>query len=488
MLNEENYFMKKNEENKNSFFFHIFTMFFLLGSTTVVLADSDVEEFKNLNIPLFIVETEGGVKPKCSFLYPPEGCIGKTITNNEYVRGRLVVIMENDTMYDSGDYIEDESGMRIRIRGNTSADYRCPPYKMKLEKKFNLFFYQDRSKTKEYNFLRTTSARFLNPFLGNRLGELLGLDWQPGNQYVNIFLNGKYQGLYLMTDVVKKGKNHCDVSSEGYLMEHDPYWWAEEGAVFHSNYLADFMGYTFKYPETMDSASLDYIRDYIHSFERDLYAGKSVEKWIDYESFAAWVLGHDILGSHDAAGSNIYITKYDSTEASKLKMGPLWDFDAILQEEEHSAIHYNGKCFYYPQLFMLEEFCEAYEQKWNEVKGVLYDEIMNMVDSLVVNYGSSIDFSIEASERLYGLEYPSMAENRAMISEWMLNRLEMYETSTDEVFSMMHEEYDVKIFDMYGRLINISSTLQNDCLPKGVYVKCFYKNGVMVWAERCVVK
>ena len=159
-------------------------------------------------------------------------------------------------------------------------------------------------------------------------------------------------------------------------------------------------------------------------------------------------------------------------------MGPLWDFDAILQEEEHSAIHYNGKCFYYPQLFKLEEFCEAYEQKWNEVKGVLYDEIMTMVDSLVVNYGSSIDFSIEASERLYGLEYPSMAENRAMISEWMLNRLEMYETSTDEVFSMMHEEYDVKIFDMYGRLINISSTLQNDCLTKGVYVKCYYKNGV----------
>ena len=57
----------------------------------------------------------------------------------------------------------------------------------------------------------------------------------------------------------------------------------------------------------------------------------SYQNMIDVESFARWMLAHDILGNTDGAGSNIFITKYDNTETSLIKMGPLWDFDVIMR-------------------------------------------------------------------------------------------------------------------------------------------------------------
>ena len=37
--------------------------------------------------------------------------------------------------YDSGDYVDGESGMTLKIRGNTSAWQLRKPYKIKLQKK-----------------------------------------------------------------------------------------------------------------------------------------------------------------------------------------------------------------------------------------------------------------------------------------------------------------------------------------------------------------
>ena len=64
------------------------------------------------------------------------------------------------------------------------------------------------------------------------------------------------------------------------------------------------MKYTFKYPDpdeiTADQYS--YVQESISSVEKSLYNG-TYDNFMDVESFARWLLAHDILGSHDAAGS-----------------------------------------------------------------------------------------------------------------------------------------------------------------------------------------
>ena len=73
------------------------------------------------NIPLLTVTTEGGEFPSCTVVYPPEGCIGTGITDNENIPGRLVMTLGGKVVYDSGDYVKGESGVRGKIRGNSSG-------------------------------------------------------------------------------------------------------------------------------------------------------------------------------------------------------------------------------------------------------------------------------------------------------------------------------------------------------------------------------
>lgn len=90
------------------------------------------------DLPLLTIETIDGVMPTATKVYPPEGCVGEGILS-EHVPGRLVMTLKGETLYDSGDYIKGESGIRIKIRGNTTGAYLAQhPYKLKLSKKADL--------------------------------------------------------------------------------------------------------------------------------------------------------------------------------------------------------------------------------------------------------------------------------------------------------------------------------------------------------------
>lgn len=90
------------------------------------------------SLSLVEITTVNGAEPTATALETPEGCVGNGIVS-EYVPGRIVISLDGKTTYDSGDYAKGESGMRIKIRGNTSGmllDQK--PYKIKLSKKADL--------------------------------------------------------------------------------------------------------------------------------------------------------------------------------------------------------------------------------------------------------------------------------------------------------------------------------------------------------------
>lgn len=77
------------------------------GQTTIELS----------NLPLLSIETIEGQDPTATKVYPPEGAAGESIISN-YVPGRLVITQKGKGVYDSGDYVKGESGIRIKIRGD----------------------------------------------------------------------------------------------------------------------------------------------------------------------------------------------------------------------------------------------------------------------------------------------------------------------------------------------------------------------------------
>jgi hypothetical protein len=366
---------------------------FAFGASYVQAASSSLpktkEEVLNAGLPVVEITTVNGELPTCEHISGKAWGISVTsITNATKVPGRLTIsTKKNGVIYDSGDYEQDMSGMTFKIRGNTSALVDKKPYKIKLQKKGDLLCRGDK-KYKNKNWLLIHDYKY-RAILGFKVNELMGMQWTPAHEYVNVMINGKYQGLYLLLESVERDVDcRINVSKSGYLFEYDAYWWKEDLKengyyVKIPTYLSGKMYYTFKYPDTDDMTDdqKEYFIEMITAVEASVKDG-TYQDYIDISSFASWVLAHDILGTADGTGSNIFLTKYDNTKESKVMMANLWDFDSILQKtKEWSTSH---KRFYFPHLFSKNPnnaFIKAYRNRWDDVSPIIFDELNSYLDA-----------------------------------------------------------------------------------------------------------
>lgn len=228
--------------------------FFLLLCITPIPAKSQEQSWPDL--PLLTITTEGKVDPSFTVANHPEGCACKSLMS-EHIPGRLTITLKGDTLYDSGEYVKDVSGMRIKIRGNTTGVYsKQKPYKLKLSTKYDILDFDSNHKSKDWALLpirvwnvsmKSTESNII-PFTGFALCRALDFDWVPRIRFVNVILNDKYKGLYNLTETVERENNRVKTDKTGFLIENDAYWWKEGEVWFKTNRQIESMGYTFKYP------------------------------------------------------------------------------------------------------------------------------------------------------------------------------------------------------------------------------------------------
>lgn len=341
----------------------------------------DLATILKLGLPVLEIETVNHEEPTCDYVSCPPGSMGGGIANATKVPGHLNIYTGTNSttpVYASGEYNKDVSGMTIKIRGNTSAYPDKKPFKIKLQKKADLLLRGDDKtyKDKEWILLRDPT---LLTVTGCKIGELMGLQWSPKSHYVNVVFNGDFRGLYLLIESVKRNTScRLDVADDGYIFELDPYWWNENSQYINSKFTPSY-NYTFKYPEweDMTTGQIDYIQKAVSQYEYSVDQG-TYPKYIDVPSFAAWLLGHDLFGTYDSGGSNMYYTKYDTTD-TKIRMANMWDFDSSEQlRDAWSNLHIHR----FPQFFASpnKAFNREYVNKWNEVKGTFFTDILKFVD------------------------------------------------------------------------------------------------------------
>lgn len=149
----------------------------------------------------------------------------------------------------------------------------------------------------------------------------MGLQWTPQGEYVNVIVNREYFGFYFLSESVERN-DKCRINVDkktGFIFEFDTYWWNEKLYVQSPILTTKSQNYTFKYPDSDDitDEQLEYFTQMIYQVENSLLNGTYPE-YLDVESFAAWMLAHDLLGNWDSGGSNMYLTKYDNTFQSKV--------------------------------------------------------------------------------------------------------------------------------------------------------------------------
>lgn len=387
--------------------------------------DSLTESLLDTGLPLVVINTVNEEEPVCEYVSPPEGCWGSGITEATKVPGSIEIIQKSDVIYYSGKYDQDNSGMTIKIRGNTSAYYEKKPYKIKLQKKADLL---NRGNDKVYSdkeWLLLCYDR-LKALVGFKTNELMQMQWTPSFQFVNVMINGDYRGLYMLAESVKRNTEcRLNVDKTGYIIEYDAYWWNEE-VYFESKWTYP-LNYTFKYPDDKDitKEQIDYIKSYIDNLEAIIKTGGEYQKYIDVDSWARWILAHDILGTLDSGGSNLFITKFDNTDSSKLMMANLWDFDSsYLQTDVWSNIH-NSASLYSYDLFNNDNpiLRNTYKKIWQDTHDVIFAKLSEFLSEFnESNTAFCLNKVIKYDNKRWNTSYPSVSEEIILAHSWFKSR------------------------------------------------------------------
>ncbi len=468
-----------------------------LASLALTLLPASAQNNKDREFPEISIETVNGELPTYELAIAPEGCWVTGITNNKKVPGRMVMTLAGDTLYDSGDYVQGEAGVRIKIRGNSTATFEQKPYRLKLSKKADLLTRGDKAyKHKDWVLMTpiyydpgfTNMENVLLSVVGRIVGENMELGWMPQGRFVTLKLNGEYAGLYYLIEAVARGEKRINVDDDGFIFENDAYWWNSDGYYFKTNHQIPQVGYTFKYPDedALTEEDTVHLRNYLNAFEDALYGGDdNYAQWIDLPSFASWLLGHDIMGTHDSGGSNQFLYKKNYTVgdslSTKVFMGPMWDFDSCFMpwmETKWSYFHQEGKNlnFYYPELLQRQDFCDEYMAAYYRVKDNLEDILRDSIEAFVERYDSTYEV-----ERQRWHELVERAGNNTLRFQ------------ADEMLAKLHERFELlktltanemttavatamtnaplgeeRFYDLQGRALPQGSTLTS--LPPGIYI------------------
>lgn len=216
---------------------------------------------------------------------------------------------------------------KIKGRGNSTWKYDKKPYAVKFEKKQKPFGFPA---NKNWVLLaESCDPSLLRTAYMCAISKATGIEWTINYQYVNLFLNGEYMGVYVFTDKVEKSENRINIKKDGFIIEDDHFY--ENENLYFVTYNGLGRPYTFKYPDDeKDIVKGDDNYLFIESFMNQLESSLMVLpdnhddiKYMDYldvTSFAKYHVANSVFMNFDP---NLYYVL--PSRQSKLKMMPLWD-------------------------------------------------------------------------------------------------------------------------------------------------------------------
>lgn len=210
---------------------------------------------------------------------------------------------------------------QIKIRGNSTAGAPKKPYTFRLPEKERLLG-MDRGR--RWTLLAGMFDKTLmRTQLSFHLAQALDCPYTSQTTLVEVYYNGKYQGVYDLIEPITEGKGRVDIDGEGtdFLIEIDVN--RNDG----SYYFTTGLGLRFKLdkPDDMTDARKTEMTAFFAAMEEALRTGNMEEygKYIDVESFVNVYLVMEYTKNLD---SNAFSTRFFRKDG-KLYAGPVWDFD-----------------------------------------------------------------------------------------------------------------------------------------------------------------
>ena len=221
--------------------------------------------------------------------------------------------------------IVDVHPITIRGRGNTSWDgIPKKSYKVEFQKKAPLLGMPE---NKDWVLIPNYSDKTLiKNYIAYRLSAELGVFYTPRCDFVELYLNGQYLGLYLLCEKIKEGKNRVRLPKDSlsYIVEID-FKYRDGEQVITSGLEVPFR---IHYPKNATRKELRTLLAHLNGFEKELEnmdSSTNIAEWIDLDAYIKHFWIQEALKNPDATFfSSVYFTW---TVDTPIRMGPVWDFD-----------------------------------------------------------------------------------------------------------------------------------------------------------------
>ncbi len=371
----------------------------------MLLAISAVGQTSNL--PLIIIET-GGVE----------------IQDEPKIPGQMKVINNEPGLMNSlNDSPEFEGRIGIEFRGSSSQSFPKKPYGLEtwdendMDLDTTLFGWP--SESDWILFASYNEKSLMHNVLTMRLAQQMGL-YASRTKYVELYLNGSYEGIYVFMEKIKRNKGRVDIAklkpdeesgedlTGGYIIKVDKgtganngTWFSEFSNISSGNKSTEFF---YEYPKEATAVQRDYIKTYIGDFENALMSEdftdplQGYQQYIDMESFVKMTILNEVAKNVDGYRISTYLFK---DKGEKLKMGPPWDYDISYGNANYCngnsfrgfGYDFNRICpddnwlvpFWWQRFLADVNFIEAFRQTYDDLRthGVLQEsEILGLVDGL----------------------------------------------------------------------------------------------------------
>ena len=340
--------------------------------------DKPLQVLVSENLPAVFIDMES------------EDLLEQEIDNKKYIETGNILFVDPDGNIEGSQQLE-----RFKIRGNLTATLEKKPYSFTLAEPFGVCGMASAKKWKL--IANATDGSYLRNKIVLDMANQITDAYEPDGEFVDLFLNGEYQGMYLLTEGVELGENRLDVRLQGdwlleieldFRMEEDiPYVITDRGQIFAVNA-----------PREVGPDEIKLIDVLLNDVESALYSedglsavsGKPLEELIDMDSWTdAWLI-QEISGDHDTgiASQFAYIQ-----EDGRLYAGPVWDFDgtmgnvntamfripeALTTSIEHTRPANNAnQNRWLSAMYRNKQFRKMIEKKYTEVFEPVLDKMCN---------------------------------------------------------------------------------------------------------------
>jgi len=377
---------------------------------------------------------------------------GQPIQSREEYVPAVVEVFNCDEAYQTAA----EAG--VRVRGNSTAEQgEEKPYRIRFEKKQNMLGLHGGRKYRNWVLLRTY-WHLCPDYMGFKLAETIfgGKYYSSDCLFVNLYLNGRDLGVYLLCEQNQAAKKRMDVfepeegetrTDIGYLLEMENYpddehpgfgigekpytediagrkravpgrsyaiksdIWDEEQAHYIENWLTGT--YSVLYEAAVNGKAME-LNEYLKTIPtEDKTPFKAVAELLDLESLADMLILEELVQNYDV-GAGSFFMAVDFSEESKYEkltfLGP-WDFSWGYTEPANGGYYactfqnmiqgMDNSNPWFVLAMKMEEFQEIVKNRWKKLSdsGALTDTTMRVLADIEALAGDLGEDNAEKLEK-----------------------------------------------------------------------------------------